>query len=70
MLPQAKSFQPFVEVAQWRKLLKLCKFVFLAAFVLGGWALAAASLHVVRHPRGVCSGIAFRSMCNWCPKTI
>jgi hypothetical protein len=33
-----------------KKLSKLVKFVFLVAFVLGGWALAAASLHVVRAP--------------------
>lgn len=29
---------------------KLIKFLFIAAFILGGWALAAASLHVVRTP--------------------
>jgi hypothetical protein len=29
---------------------KLMKFVFVLAFVFGGWALAAASLHVVRGP--------------------
>src|SRR3982750_1719179 len=29
---------------------KLIKFVFVVALVFGGWALAAASLHVVRAP--------------------
>lgn len=29
---------------------KLIKFVFIVSFVFGGWALAAASLHVVRAP--------------------
>jgi hypothetical protein len=29
---------------------KLIKFVFVVSFVFGGWALAAASLHVVRAP--------------------
>ena len=29
---------------------KLMKFVFVLTFVFGGWALAAASLHVVRGP--------------------
>jgi hypothetical protein len=33
-----------------KKAFKLFKFVFLVAFVFGGWALAAASLHVVRAP--------------------
>lgn len=33
-----------------KKLFKLVKFVFLVAFIFGGWALAAASLHVVRAP--------------------
>jgi hypothetical protein len=29
---------------------KLFKYLFLFAFIFGGWALAAASLHVVRAP--------------------
>ena len=33
-----------------KKVFKLCKFVFLVAFIFGGWALAAASLHVVHAP--------------------
>lgn len=33
-----------------KKVFKLCKFVFMVAFIFGGWALAAASLHVVRAP--------------------
>ena len=49
MLPGAKSFQP-----SWRlrdeKVFKLCKFVFMVAFIFGGWTLAAASLHVVHAP--------------------
>ena len=31
-------------------MLKTFKYVFVLAFVLGGWVLAAASLHVVRAP--------------------
>jgi len=33
-----------------KKVFKLFKFVFVVAFIFGGWALAAASLHVVRAP--------------------
>jgi hypothetical protein len=33
-----------------KKMFKLFKFVFVVAFIFGGWALAAASLHVVRAP--------------------
>jgi hypothetical protein len=36
-----------------KKLFKLCKFVFLVAFIFGGWVLAAASLHVVRAPGSI-----------------
>jgi hypothetical protein len=35
---------------------KILKFVFIVAFVFGGWALAAASLHVVRAPGSMCRG--------------
>lgn len=34
-------------------LYKLCKLVFLVAFIFGGWVLAAASLHVVRAPGSI-----------------
>jgi len=33
-----------------KKVFKLCKFVFMVAFIFGGWTLAAASLHVVHAP--------------------
>lgn len=36
---------------------KLIKFVLIVAFVFGGWALAAASLHVVRAPGSMCRGL-------------
>jgi hypothetical protein len=36
---------------------KLIKFVLVVAFVLGGWTLAAASLHVVRAPGSMCRGL-------------
>jgi hypothetical protein len=36
---------------------KLMKFVLIVAFVFGGWALAAASLHVVRAPGTMCRGV-------------
>lgn len=35
---------------------KVLKFAFIVAFVFGGWALAAASLHVVRAPGSMCWG--------------
>lgn len=35
---------------------KLLKFVFVVALVFGGWALAAASLHVVRAPGSMAFG--------------
>ena len=35
---------------------KVLKFTFIVAFVFGGWALAAASLHVVRAPGSMCWG--------------
>jgi hypothetical protein len=35
---------------------KILKFTFIVAFVFGGWALAAASLHVVRAPGSMCRG--------------
>ena len=35
---------------------KLLKFAFIVSFVFGGWALAAASLHVVRAPGAMCGG--------------
>ena len=35
---------------------KVLKFVFVLAFVFGGWALAAASLHVVRGPGSMLHG--------------
>jgi outer membrane biosynthesis protein TonB len=35
---------------------KVLKFVLIVAFVFGGWALAAASLHVVRAPGKMCWG--------------
>jgi hypothetical protein len=35
---------------------KILKFAFIVAFVFGGWALAAASLHVVRAPGSMCRG--------------
>jgi hypothetical protein len=35
---------------------KILKFTFIVAFVFGGWALAAASLHVVRAPGSTCRG--------------
>ena len=35
---------------------KLLKFVFIVGFVFGGWALAAASLHVVRAPGTMVGG--------------
>jgi hypothetical protein len=35
---------------------KLLKFVFIVGFVFGGWALAAASLHVVRAPGSMLHG--------------
>ena len=33
-----------------KKMMKFVKFVFVVGFIFGGWALAAASLHVVRAP--------------------
>ncbi len=33
-----------------KKVFKLCKFVFVVAFIFGGWALAGASVHVVHAP--------------------
>src|SRR6266496_4436670 len=42
-----------MEVAPVKKILK---FAFIIAFVFGGWALAAASLHVVRAPGSMCRG--------------
>ena len=36
---------------------KLIKLVLVVAFVFGGWALAAASLHVVRAPGSMCLGM-------------
>jgi outer membrane biosynthesis protein TonB len=35
---------------------KVLKFALIVAFVFGGWALAAASLHVVRAPGSMCWG--------------
>jgi hypothetical protein len=52
MLPLTMS-PTFMEVAPVKKILK---FAFIVAFVFGGWALAAASLHVVRAPGSMCRG--------------
>jgi hypothetical protein len=52
MLPLAMSFNLHRGCA----VKKLLKFVFIVAFVFGGWALAAASLHVVRAPGAMCWG--------------
>src|SRR5438445_5640364 len=35
---------------------KILKFAFIVAFVFGGWALAAASLHIVRAPGSMVRG--------------
>jgi hypothetical protein len=52
MLPPAMGFNLHRGCA----VKKLFKFAFIVAFVFGGWALAAASLHVVRAPGSMCRG--------------